>query len=502
MGYYNDDEYQDNSLKAHDITWLFRMAQDWLVSNPGEKIPLDVWESKVAEIPDSSEIPLAIIVAGIGIHHISPDIIPALAAISLRRSPETVAGILDHHGADYFQMIHARYEYDDLTEEQRKSTRPEDTRNLVLDSFSIASGVIQALASNPTQRAQLIEQAFETSCTPATTLAKLSSNVTELWPITHIEDAYKRLDFATFKDIPETAQQDYSNLWDGLRYVQLPDDFSNDDYIRLLDRSGALHLGACGEHGFTDDLFRRIIVDTPRDTGAYNAQRFLDVINGEQRPEVIDRITRKMLSALKDYNMDGFGWTDKLNAGLDQHYGQTYAPVLNSLAVRLCLRDISPFSEDAMKKLNGLDVVLPFTQSKVSELLMDAAAEFMAIPLEDLEHNDFHLIHRVLRTRLRQDFDNDSINQLMAKMLNGAENVAERFKHQPADGKKTALKTFDIADQCVENLARRIEPDYELFNTLSSRSQSVLAAGGLDIKKFPNMNRTDRGRVLEADLGM
>lgn len=243
-------------------------------------------------------------------------------------------------------------------------------------------------------------------------------------------------------------------------------------------------------------------MDTPSDTGAYNAQRFLDAINSEQRPEVIDRITRKMLSALKNYNMDGFGWTEKLNTGLEERYGQTYAPVLNSLAVRLCLRDISPFNEDAMKELNGRDVVLPYTQSKVSRLLMDATAEFMAIPIDDLEHNDFHIIHRVLRTRLSQEFDNASINQLMAQMLNGAENLAERFKDQPADDKKTAIRTFDIADQCVQNLARRIEPDYDLFNTLSSRSQSVLAAGGLDIKKFPFMNRADRGRVLESDLGM
>lgn len=502
MGYFNDEEYQDGSLKAHDITWLFRMAQDWLMSNPGEQIPKDVWAQKLSEVPAPDEIPLAIFVAGIGIHHISPEIIPALAAISLRRQPEIVAGILDHHGADYYQMIYIQYNYDDLTAEQRKSSLAVDTKNLVLDSFTVAKGVIDALSSSGHQRAVMLMQAKQYPCTPATTLAKLISNVPDLWPITHINDAFERLDFATFGDIHASAQKDYSNLWDGLRYVQLPDVFTGDDYIRLLDRSGALHLGACLEHGFPDDLFRRIPVDTPSDTGAYNAQRFLDAINTEQRPEVIERISKKMMSALKAYNMDGFKWTDRLNKGLEERIGQTYSAVLNNLSVRLNLRDISVFTADDLLKLNSTEELLPYTQSKVNRLLMDAAADFLVISPDDLEINDFGTIHRVLRTGLDQEYDNQVINQLMASMLNGAENLAKRYRHQPANGKNTLGRTHDLVDECVQHLASKIEPDYELFNSLSSRSQGVLAAGGLDIKKFPRMSRVDRARVLESDLGM
>lgn len=502
MGYFNDEEYVDGSLKAHDITWLFRIAQDWLMSNPGEQIPKDTWASKISEIHAPDDIPLAIFVAGIGIHHISPEIIPALAAISLRRPPETVAEILSHHGADYFQMIYIQYEYIDLTEDQRKSCLPVDTKNLALDAFTVAKAVIDALATNKNQRALLLLQAEQYPCTAGTTLAKLTSDVQELWPITHINDAFERLDFASFSDIPASAQKDYSNLWDGLRYVPLPDDFSNYDYIRLLDRSGALHLGSCSESGFKDDLFRRIPVDTPLDTDAYNAQRFLDAINAEQRPDVIDRITKKMISALKAYNMDGFGWTDKLNEGLAERIGETYQTVLDNLAVRLSLRDISVFTNDDLIKLNGTQELLPHTQSKVHQLLMDAASEFMAIPPNELEIHDFGAIQRVLRTGLDQEYDNRVIVQLMAHMLNGADNLAERYKHQPSDGKQTVRRTYELSDECVQHLSRRIEPDYELFNTLSSRSQGVLAAGGLDIKKFPKMNRVDRGRVLESDMGI
>ena len=502
MGYFNDDEYQDSSLKAHDITWLFRMAQDWLVSNPGEQIPKDVWEQKMSEVPATDEIPLAIFVAGIGIHHISPEIVPALAAISLRREPLIVAEILDHHGADYHQMIYIQYNDEDLTEDQRRSSLAVDTKNQVLDPFTVARGVINALSSNRHQKDDLLMQAEQYACTPATTLAKLNSDVPELWTITHIDGAFEVLDFATFSNLSTSAQKDYSNLWDGLRYVDLPDDFSNDDYIRLLERSGALHLDACAEHGFPDDLFRRIPVDTPSDTGSYNAQRFLDAINTEQRPEVIERITKKMMSALKAYNMDGFKWTDKLNAGLDERIGQTYATVLNSLAVRLSLRDISVFTADDLLKLNGTQELLPYTQSKACRLLMDAATEFMAISPHDLEIHDFGAIHRVLRTGLAQEYDNQTIINLMVHMLNGAENLAERYKHQPENCKRTVSRTYELSDECVRHLAGKIDPDYRLFNTLSSRSQGVLAAGGLDIKKFPLMNRADRGRVLESDLGM
>lgn len=500
MGYYVNHEYMDQKLQATDITWLFRMAQEWLTTNPGEQIPLDIWAAKVAEIPESRELPLAIIVGGIGIHHISPDIIPALAAISLRISPEGVAKALDHHGADFFQMINVRYEYDDLTAEQMKSTVPADTKNHILDSFSIAYGVIQALASNPRQRTELIRQALEYSCTPSTTLAKLHSDVPELWTTTHIQEASERLAFATNSDLPRSVQTDYSSFWDALRYVQLPDDFSNDDYIRLLDRSGALRLDANKQSGYIDDLFRRILADGV----SHNAQRFLDAINSEERPEIVERISKKMLSALKSYGLDGLGWTKKLNDALDERYGQAYSKVLGSLSVRLCLTDLDPMAVELMRAShrdpNGL---FPYTQSKVSELLKDASTEFMAIPLTSLEHDDFRVIHRVLRvgaSGIPQEYGEIPVPDLIARILIGAETYAERYKQQPEGS--TATDTHRLADAIVDYLVKRAEPDYTLYNTLSSRSQRVLAGAGLDIKKFPNMSRADRGRVLESHLGM
>lgn len=503
MGYYNNGEYQDAALKAHDITWLFRLAQDWLKTNPAEQIPLDTWASKVAEIPAPRDFPLAIIVADIGIHHISTDIIPALAALSLRLKPEAVAKILDHHGVDYHQMIKVRYEYDDLTAEQRKSTLKVDAQNLVLDSFTVAHGVIQALSSNPRQRAELIKQAMEYSCTASTSLAKLHADLPELWPITYIEEASKRLPFATSSDIPPSAKMDYANLWNGAQFVQLPDDFSNDDYIRLLDRSGALSRKANLENGYADQFFQRILLHAPGDSGAYNAQRFLDAINCEQRPEVIKHITQKVLSELKTCSMDGIGWTHRLNDALEKNCGQVYAPVLNSLAVRLSLLDLHPNSVTMLKLVyTDPNELLPNTQSKVSELLKDAAAEFMAIPLENLEHGDFRAIQRVLKLGIPQDYKNMALNDLIAQMLNGADNLAERYKDQPGGRRRTAVKTYELVDDCVQSLVTKAEPDYELYNTLSSRSQGALAAGGLDVKKFPHMNRADRGRALESQLGM
>lgn len=503
MGYYNNDENQDSALKAHDITWLFRLAQDWLKTNPGEQIPLDIWANKVAEVPDSKDLPLAIIVAGIGIHRISTDIIPALAALSLRLKPEAVAKILDHHGVDYSQMINVRYEYDDLTAEQRRSTLQVDTQNLVLDSFTVAHGVIQALSSTPRQRSELIRQAMENSCTASISLAKLHSDLPELWPITYIEEASKRLPFATSSDIPPSVKMDYTNLWNGVVFVQLPDDFSNDDYIRLLDRSGALSLKANLENGYADQFFQRILLNASSDSGAYNAQRLLDAINSEQRPEVIKRITQKVLSELKTCSMDGLGWTNRLNDGLEKNCGQVYAAVLNSLAVRLSLLDLHPNSVTMLKMVyTDPNELLPNTQSKVGELLKDAAAEFMAVPLENLEYGDFRGIQRVLKLDIPQDYKNVALNDLIAQMLNGADNLAERYKDQPRDRRRTAAKTYELVDDCVQFLVTKTEPDYDLYNTLSSRSQGALAAGGLDVKRFPHMNRADRGRALENQLGM
>lgn len=505
MGYYVNQQYQDTTFQAHDITWLFRLAQEWMMANPADLIPLEVWEQKAAELPvPDDQTPLAIFVAGIGVHSITPDIIPALAAISLRKAPEVVAGHLEHHGADYQQMIHIAYEHADVTQEQRKSCQAEDVKNQVLDDYPVARAVIQAMASNPRQRAVLLDQAMAFPGTMAVAFAKLGDETPEMWPITYLERAFEESGYVAPSHLPRSVSVDYEYTWDAIRYVNLPDEFSQEDFINLLDRSGALHLGACRHRGFSDNVFKRVLTDVTSDLTAYNTQRFLDAINTEDRPEVIERISRKMLAVLKDYSTDGLGWTSKVNDAMDERYDKTrYGHVTNSLAVKLCLQDIGPLSIDELLEIaEDPDAVFPRTEIKMSQLLVEAATDFLSKPTDQLEYDDFRIVHRVLVIGAKQEFDDGIINQLIARMLDGMESLHHRYKDQEPGYRTASEQTTRVVEESVQYLLKWVAPDFELFNTLSSGSQSILAASGLDITNFPNMTRADRGRVLESDLGM
>lgn len=505
MGYYDNPDYQDNTLKAHDVTWLFRMAQEWLITNPGEQINKIEWDLKGAsELEASNGLPLAIFVAGIGIHAFSPEIIPALAAISMRRSREEVAEILAHHRVDYRQLTDIKYEFHDLSATQLASSLPTDIKNQVLDRYSVAHGIIQAFSCNKELKAMLIVQSNEIECSPAITFAKLHTEIPELWPITHIENAFKQLPFPVSADLPSAVYQDYTNVWPGLKYVGFPDDFPNDGYIDILDRSGALHLGASEHHYFTDDLFRRLLTDMPSGENRYNAQRFVDALCAEDRPEVLDRITKKMLSAMKGHNMDGLGWSKKMNTALDDTFpAGKFESVKNSISARLCLNDLSQLGVEQLREsIESPDQLFPWSKTKVSQVLLEAADEFMARPVQDLEYNDFKVMYRALSLGIKQDCDGPKLNQLMVHILNGADVFCAAFKDQP-EGRHTSASTVrDITEAVVYRTLKRVEPDFELLNTVSSRAQSVLVSCGLDIKKFPHMNRSDRGRVLCSDLGL
>lgn len=252
------EEYYNKKPDIHDVTWLFRIAQDWLVSSPGELIPIDLWDKKVLEAGITEEVPAGVFVADCAIYKLNSNLIPALAAISLGKSSLEVQKYLAHHGGDYKALLECEF-FHDLNDDHRKSVVPNDFDNTRLSKYLVSNEIIKAMGSNQSSLELLISQSIENESSSEATLAKLQVNEPRLWPITYIEDLFNKPGNHVSTDIPKNIYTEFSRITSTLKDV-LPTIGLVDKsvVVDIIERSGALHLQSGREETyFNHELFSR-----------------------------------------------------------------------------------------------------------------------------------------------------------------------------------------------------------------------------------------------------
>lgn len=504
------EEYYNKKPDIHDVTWLFRIAQDWLVSSPGELIPIDLWDKKVVEAGITDSAPAGVFVGDCAIYKLNTNLIPALAAISLGNTSSEVQKSLAHHGGDYKALLECEF-FHDLNDDHRKSVIPSDFDNTRLNKYLVSNEIIKAMASNPTSLELLVSQSIENESSNEATLAKLQINEPRLWPITYIENLFNKPGNHVSTDIPKNIYTEFSRITSTLRDV-LPTIGHVDKSIvvDIIERSGALHLQSGREETyFNHELFSRSfneIKNNPR-----NYELVFGAINAEERPGKVLLIANKIYDTMM--RMDGGDFSFGISAIESMHLVLDpikYAKILESTIIKVNARPIDYISSNKLKLDAGFEILagdqdfLPGTNLPVESILSGVINEIMSVPANEISFSHLRSIYKCTQLSIKQTFDGKQINELIVHLANGADTYIEKHKNQPPrSGWDPAYKIANyFAEKAFISLASVCEPDYEMFNSISSKWKVALVAGGLDIKKMKGLDLKDRGRVLESGLGL
>ena len=313
-----------------DMTWIFKVAQDHYLREPGRQIDLEFW-NQASDYP----VPWQIHAGPYCIENVTLSTVPVLAAISLGFSAPELLNVIKHHGmssADFFNLKCTK---------NSKGALPED--QIALSSWTIHTKIVDAMALDPHLSQSILKETKDNLVGTFTDrleieMARLLSNSEELWPITGVNQYIESKSNGDV-DYDDTAPPitDLNTFnYCGPEFSEL----SNAQILVMLERSGNLSMAVTNDNGFRDRLstgfFRDLFISVA--IGEYpNLRRIIEAINSVEDPDQLLVLNSRLISVLSDLDyIEGQG-EDTLTAMESLLDNTRYAAVFNSPLIRLNL---------------------------------------------------------------------------------------------------------------------------------------------------------------------
>jgi hypothetical protein len=497
-----------------NVTWLFRIAQDWYINHPDEQIPHEMWNSEVNELKralprdqtssaDTLRPPSAIwlyVHADVWkVTNIAPEMIPVLAGISLSFSTEALAKVTRHHNIKTMHLTNLRFEQDHSL---ASDFRDEDMHRPITDAWTVTEAVVRALCFEPDSADEFVKACtpWTWRATPELRVATLLVDEPRLWPSTFVQQSLAS--FRAGKETPHVNDQFISTLTLNECSKDFVD-FTPAQLRTILERSGHLELGASMEYGFRRRFFADILFAMGQPTNT-NAKVLGRVLNQAEDPALLDRLRTRLCESLSEFTSDdnglGTNTVERLQSQLDN---LKYANVLDDIMLKINVLPLSNMTGErtAFESGSAFDAFY----NEPSSLLARLADRLLATEPEDFRSAHFKALARLQAFgRARQNPDGVDMTGLVTRTMKGLMAYHEMRHFEEGlitnDYKKEADEWVSTFLKSVANIG--VTYDYKQFSDLTSSDKRLMASAGFDIKKLPGMNTRDRGQVLTDQLGL
>lgn len=485
-------------------TGLFRLAQKWFAENPRKQMDRRSWWDELCKT-NTVMMEKVIYAGGYKVTNPTLDTIPVLAAISLGMPSEELAQVINHHGIKLEQIS------DCIFAESSNSPVPDDLdapKYLSIDVWRVTSEVVKAMSEAPCLAEGLAIEISEYEDYSDLDIARLLSSNEDFWPVTTVREilAEKSAESSKIQSIQPTFTDIHSFSYTHADF----DNFTDEQVLTLLERTGHLCVGANRENGFScsfsnaffNNLF--LLADTE---GHQNFQRMIRSINAVEDRQKIEMITARLMESLPDYPFERDEGGIETLGRMQQHLDQSkYGAVIDSMTIKL---NLMPYdvSTGTFARLDAQACPPCFedfihSDSTIFKRLHD---ELIGLAPSTFRHSHFGAISKAIdAVNSPQDITGVDIPQLLKTVFLALEAYGSKT-HYTVVG-STTRKHVEQAAQDVSTLIRfaskQKDLDYSRLQDLPSASKAFLASNGFDVKKLPGMNRRDKGQVLSDSLGL
>jgi hypothetical protein len=490
---------------AKTYTDLYRLAQRWFIENPGQQLDLNDWFDQIYKT--NSVMKDKVIYAGNHkVKNAANAVVPVLAAISLGMTSRDLATVIKHHKICLEHISDCIFEINDTPP---FPAHPDDAHHLSLDAWRVTSEVIKAMSQDPELYEVMAVEARDYEDYPDLQVARLLCDNADFWPASSVRRslAAKACGSPQISSIQPGFTDVYSFSTTNADF----DQFSDEQIMTLLERSGHLCLGVTPENGFwcsTDQaFFNNLFLMLDSDDVPKNFTRIVQAINAVEDPDKIALIATKLTEILPhipyERNDDGLKALSLMEKHLDQG---KYGVITKNVALRINLVPVDTAS-GLFLNFEGEPIPACFEEIVMnnSTLLKLLSDEIAAIDPLSMGRGDFTAIRKAVKaTRTPQETTGIDLPHLLKRVL--LEFQAFQDKTHYTFSGATTPQYIEEALRDVTALIRFASKqpgiDYGPFQELPSSLKALLASNGFDIRKLPGISRHDKGQVLSDGLGL
>jgi hypothetical protein len=497
-----------------NATWLFRLAQEWFITNPDEQIPQGIWEKELLDLKNRKPIQsdssadtlrpasaqwLYIHTNTWKVNNVAPEMIPVLAAISLGFSAEALSKVTQYYNIQKTHLTKLQFNQDYSLE---CDYQVEDDLRPTTDAWTVTEAVVNALCFHHESADKFVKDCLPWKWKDPAELrvACLLVDEPRLWPSTFVQERMKSFlagmetDYAEDQLITVATLNECSKAFIEFTPAQLQ---------IILERSGHLELGATYEYGF-DRRFFADLLSSMTDSKNINAKILGRLLNTTENPVLIDLISKRLCESMSEYSAAGTTTSVFTLAILQGQLDNTrYAAVLDDILLKINLLPLGQMTGErtAFESGSAFDVFYnaPYT------LLTKLADHLFATDPKDFRSFHFIALERVFTfARATQNSEGVDMTGLVLRALKGLEAYHDTRHFDEGlitnEYKKRADEWITSFLSSVSNIG--VTYDYSQFSALHSSDKQLMASAGFDIKKLPGMTTRDRGRVLTDQMGL
>jgi hypothetical protein len=497
-----------------NVTWLFRLAQEWFISHPDEQIPHEVWDKEILELKNrkpeqnasSADTLRPASAQWLYVHaniwkvnNVAPEMIPVLAAITLGFSAEALSMVTRHYNIQKKHLTDLQFERDSSI---ACDYRAEDDARPMNDAWTVTEAVVNALCFHPESADQFVKDCLPWTWRASAELrvACLLADEPRLWPSTYVQEsmksfkAGKEIDYAEDQLISAVTLNECSKAFIEFTPVQLQ---------KILVRSGNLEIGATYEYGF-DRRFFADLLSSLSDPSNSNAKIIGRLLNTVKNPALVKTISKKLCESMSEYSAAGTTTNVVTLANLQNQLDNTrYAPVLDDILLKINILPLAHMTGDRTADTSGSAFDVFYNDP--TTLLAKLADRLLETDPKDFRGSHFIALERVFTfARATQSTEGVDMTALVLRVMQGLWNYHQTSHFDEGsftnEYKKRADEWITSFLSSVSNIG--VTYDYSQFSELSSSDKQLMASAGFDIKKLPGMTTRDRGRVLSDQLGL
>jgi hypothetical protein len=477
-----------------NVNWLLQFAIEWYADHPGQQIPEDEWESQVNCAWDHCDL-WKIELGAVVIESVPSRVVPGLAAICLGLSSEVLLEVIKHHDIQCDHLNACNYSLRDVENEAPSLS---DKSLFSLDEWNVTKAFVDAMCLDD-QYVGILENHLTSEESADTEMACLLSSVQDLWPCTALSKHVAMIAAGTMDEAEFLPRSTTSIEMFKESHVPL-ESMTGDEILTLLERSGNLTLGVNNESGYPRfHQFFTTLFKESRHCTRYGL--ITDAINCVEDPIRLAAITERLLEVLPNMSTDETHFRE-IQQLLDKN---RYGSVTSSMVIKLNMLPISDLQlqhELRTEPSQSSPLNEFFRPEETLKMLQDELIQLD--PAHFRKHHFDAISIFATNWRVPQNMEGVDISQLLVHILSGFESYARQFHCD-----KWSLNTdefVELATDAVGQLSQMISKlgnvDYSRFSVLSSKSQSLLASHGFEIKKMPGISNHDRGALLSDALGL
>lgn len=479
-----------------NATSLYKLAQEWYISTPGEQIPRNIWDARVSET--GTEIDeYGIYLNEHCIEQTPPRLIPALAAISLGITGDDLLAIINHHEMRPSDLTNAFILGSDVDPDHY--TEPDTLQRLKLNMFLINREIINAVSLCTEKSKEFSKGISVTLERPNFKLALLLSDQSVFWPKTYLS-ARK----VTHKQGPSWCHPTKLRVFDSCDFDL--SSLSKDEIFDVLDRSGVFHEEYKTENEYDDKFFKHLFSSIDERTeGNYSA--LLSSINSVTDPIDTKLVHRAILKGLQNHDYEN-EFIDGLSTfiGVEKYLDNNkYRGILSSANFAISIARDDRIKESIKDTPADQAQLIRSILSSPELNIQRIFKEISSAGIIDNFNSCIRNLKWIVQTHGKiQETSMIDGNLMLDIILSKMESYLKE-RHYDYIGRETdEHKEFVEEDVSVfvSWLNESMKIDYSRLEKFSQKTKIMLVGAGLDIRRIPGITRQSRGHVLTNELGM